>query len=615
MINTNQNNAKVTDFLSSVYFCSDKEGLISYISPAVEQTHGILVSEIAGKSSLKDFLFDDSDEYDAFINEIWTKEKVASPLIKSKNKTGYLLFLKISAKITKTKSGKSSIIEGVFQDVTKAVVSGVVSDKLEQTENGKRNFEHAELVRALIDSGNDVIFAKDAAGKFVFANKTFSELAGMSQNEIAGKTGNEIITFSNRMAVEEFCTLRYPMKKRSYITVTLMDDSVEYFLPDVKQVKLQAYEKPLVLITARNVTPIAKAEMAMSKINDTLSEMVSKRTEQLELSNRNFSVLFEKGNEIKFLTRPNGKILKTNEKARTIFGVSEKEMTDLNITDILEKDYYIKRQKITEAMEKKGSASFEGRLHTADGELMPVEVNSVKVNYEGGPAYYATARNISHRKEAQRKVLQAILITEETERKRFAKELHDGLGALISAIKMYIDLLLEKKISEDRVPAILKSAKDLVDEAAFSAREIANNIKPHMLSNFGLEASLKEFIHKVDKTRDIEVKLFYDNFSGKLEDEVELTVYRIITELVNNTLKYAEASDLRIVLRKKDEKFTMMYSDNGKGFDLDTVLQSENRGNGVKNLIARSENLNANLRLAAVPGKGIFVRLKSDLAI
>jgi PAS domain S-box-containing protein len=615
MINTSQNNAKVTDFLSSVYFCSDEEGLISYISPVVEQTHGKLPSEIVGKKHLNDFLFDDADEYDDFMGELKSKEHLTPRLIKSKNKQGYLMFLKISVKIIKANSGKSSIIEGFFQDVTKAIVSGVSPDEVKQDENQSRNFEHAELVRALINSGNDVIFAKDAAGKFVFVNKTFSELAGRSQNEIAGKTGSEIISFSNRMAIEEFCVLRYPIKKRSYITVTLMDDSVEYFLPDVKQVKLQTYEKPLVLITARNVTPIAKAEMAMSRINDTLSEMVAKRTEELELSTRNFSVLFEKGNEIKFLTRPNGKILKTNEKARTTFGFSEKKMTDLNITDILEKDYYIQRPKITEAMEKNGSATFEGRLRTADGNLLPVEVNSVKVNYEGGPAYYATARNISHRKEAQRKVLQAILVTEETERKRFAKELHDGLGALISAIKMYIDLLLEEKISKDRVPAILKSAKDLVDEAAFSAREIANNIKPHMLSNFGLEASLKEFVNKVGKTQDINIKLFYDNFSGKLEDEVELTVYRIITELVNNTLKYAEASDLRIALRKKNEKLTVLYSDNGKGFDLDKVLQLENRGNGVKNLIARSENLNANLRLAAVSGKGIFVRLKSDLTL
>ena len=254
-----------------------------------------------------------------------SEEKVESQVIKSKNRQGYLLFLMLSVRKYISEAGDGPVWEGYFEDITKEVISGT-GVKEKKSEPIPPDLKYAELVHALIDSGSDVIFAKDAQGEFVFVNKTFSELVGMPRDEISGKTSGEIVNYSNRMAVEEFCALKSPMKKRAYITVTLLDDSVEYFLPDVKQISVSGYEKPLTLITARNVTPIAKAEMAMSKINDTLSAMVSKRTQELELSNRNFSVLFEKGDEIKFLTRANGKILKTNEKARGTFGISENEI-------------------------------------------------------------------------------------------------------------------------------------------------------------------------------------------------------------------------------------------------------------------------------------------------
>lgn len=611
MVEHNQNNAKLPNFYSGVYLFADSDEKIRFISPGASAVLGFENEDILREKNLKTLIFSEPAQYDEFKNETEQNGTYGPAIVKCKDKKGYLLFLKLFLKKNQTQN--TTCYEGIFQDVTAKIISGVSKNELIIGEQRLNHMGDAELVRLLIDSGDDVIYAKDAEGKYIFANKTFSELAGMSPQQIAGKTGTQILNFKNRQALEEFISLKYPYRKRAYISVILMNDTVQYFLPDVKQLKITGFDRPIVLITARNVTPIAKAEMALSKINDTLSEMVSKRTQQLEMSNINFSLLFEKGNEIKFLTRPNGKILKTNEKARETFGISETEMKDLYITDILEKDYYIQRPKITEAMEKYGNASFEGSLRTKDGKLLPVEVYSVKITYEDEPAYYATARDISHRKDAQRKILQAILKTEETERKRFAKELHDGLGALISAIKMYVDLLLEEKISKERIPEILKNTKDLIDEAAFSAREIANNIKPHILSNFGLTASLKEFLQKVKQTKDVSTHLFSKNFSGKLDDEIELTIYRIITELVNNTLKYAEADDLRISLRNTGNKLTVMYADNGKGFDLQTVLKSKDRGNGIRNLIARSENLNAKLRLAVVPTKGIFVRIKSDL--
>ena len=605
----NKNYAKVNDLFPGVYFSANLQKNITFISPAAKDTHKFSNLTDLYNISLKNLLFIDDKQYNVFVEEFDKNGYVNNYVIKSKTTQGYFRYLRLNARLLTDDKGVGIGMEGFFKDITEDVVSGTQVDNTIKTIKLSDNKE-LKLIRLLVDSSNDIIFVKNAEGKYLFVNKAFSQLAGINPNSIVGMSNKDLLNDMNSTALEQFAVLELNEVRMSYLKVSLPGGIEDYYLPEIKQAKLPEQDKSVLIVIAHNVTTLVKADMAMTQINQTLTEVVQKRTADLQKSKKTFETLFEKGSEIKFLTRKGGTIVHANEKAVEITIGDDNDISKYNITDILGKGYSALKPKIVAEIEEKGAFVFESKLKVRKGGYIWVEVSVVQIFYEGEKAYYFTARDITERKEYQKNILKAILKTEEDERNRFAKELHDGLGTLISAVKMYIDLLIQKDISEEKNPAILQSMKDLIDEAALSAKEIANNIKPHMLSNFGLILSIKDLINKRANVERVEMKFFHSNFSGKLNDDIELSVYRMISELINNTFKYANASELRIVLRLKNSTLTVMYSDNGKGFDMEKIKETRKGGSGIKNIMARTENIQGKLSFAAIPGKGVFLKLK-----
>ena len=151
------------------------------------------------------------------------------------------------------------------------------------------------------------------------------------------------------------------------------------------------------------------------------------------------------------------------------------------------------------------------------------------------------------RKENESKVLSAIIRTEEKERKKFSKELHDGLGPLLSSIKMAISAI-NKKIIGEQNEKIVNKTEYAINEAITTIKEISNNLSPHILERFGLEKAIKAFIETVGNDAKTKINLS-SNLKGQRYDyNTEVILYRIIGELITNTLKHAMASKVGISL-------------------------------------------------------------------
>jgi signal transduction histidine kinase len=208
------------------------------------------------------------------------------------------------------------------------------------------------------------------------------------------------------------------------------------------------------------------------------------------------------------------------------------------------------------------------------------------------------------KRDMEKNLLNAIIQAEETERKRFAKDLHDGLGPILSTVKLSLSSLsrIEK---EDQMKKILRNSDMAIDEAIKSIREISNNLSPHILNNFGLTKAIRNFINKINYSETFQIKFVSNLSDDRFESNTEVVLYRVLCELINNTIKHAEASLISISLEKTDGMILCCYKDNGKGYDINKLTNNQLSGMGNSNMITRINSLNGRFDLTSEYGKGI----------
>jgi signal transduction histidine kinase len=216
------------------------------------------------------------------------------------------------------------------------------------------------------------------------------------------------------------------------------------------------------------------------------------------------------------------------------------------------------------------------------------------------------------RREAEKRVLSAIIQTEEKERKRFAKDLHDGLGPLLSTVKMSVSTL----VLMDNDPArkeIIANTAHLIDESIKSIKEISNNLSPHILNNFGLASAIKDFTNKIDNNV-IHINFESDIFSRRFDEDIEVVLYRAACELINNTLKHANAHNIEINLTFQFKTILLSYSDDGVGFDVNEIITGipPSQGMGYSNMLSRVNSIKGKMDIESSLENGtkVLIRVK-----
>lgn len=202
----------------------------------------------------------------------------------------------------------------------------------------------------------------------------------------------------------------------------------------------------------------------------------------------------------------------------------------------------------------------------------------------------------------------AIIEAEEKERIRIARDLHDGIGQQMSAVKMQLsafesDLNLQNPAQKDQMSVMLS----LVDEAVKEVRSVSHNMMPNALLKSGISAAFREFVNKLSSSGSIKIDLQITGLTGRLESTTETVLYRLLQECVSNIIKHAEATEISIQLLKHDRHLNMIIEDNGKGFD--TGKMNELTGIGLKNMVSRVQFLNGSVYFDSYPGKGTTVNI------
>ncbi len=210
-----------------------------------------------------------------------------------------------------------------------------------------------------------------------------------------------------------------------------------------------------------------------------------------------------------------------------------------------------------------------------------------------------------------RKVLRAIIRTEESERKRFAKDLHDGLGPLLSNVKMSISALEISEKDKENLE-ILVNMKHVINESLDSIKEISNNLSPHILDNFGLTSAINSFADKIKRTGIIDIEIDSKIQSARFNNNIEIVFYRVICELITNTVKHAQAGYIKIKVWQKSGLLTAEYHDDGKGLESEREI-GYSSGMGFSNMLSRIKSVNGNIIFKSKKNSGFNVLITCPL--
>ena len=214
-----------------------------------------------------------------------------------------------------------------------------------------------------------------------------------------------------------------------------------------------------------------------------------------------------------------------------------------------------------------------------------------------------------HRQMTNRRILTAVLRAEEKTRANFSKELHDGLGPLLSSAKMSLTALSRTEMDGER-KEIFDNTLYVVEEALRSLREISNNLSPHVLSDFGLARGIRNFIDRSQALHNVKLS-FATNLRGeRYNTDIEVIMYRVACELVTNSLKHSGCSEIRLTLSATGDLLEMQYSDNGRGFNPQAMMDC---GMGLSNIASRINSLNGEFDIRSSKGKGMTATVKVNV--
>lgn len=211
--------------------------------------------------------------------------------------------------------------------------------------------------------------------------------------------------------------------------------------------------------------------------------------------------------------------------------------------------------------------------------------------------------------EKQLAATEAVLEGEEQERSRLARDLHDGLGGMLSGIKFSFNTMKGNLIMTPENAQAFERSMDMLDSSIKEMRRVAHNLMPEVLIRYGLDKALKDYTAEINKSGVI--KVIYQSMGmekRKMDNSAELTLYRVVQELINNAIKHAAASEVLVQVFSENDKLVVNVEDNGTG--INTSELEKTAGMGWRNIRSRVDLLKGKIDIHSSAGKGTAINLE-----
>lgn len=216
--------------------------------------------------------------------------------------------------------------------------------------------------------------------------------------------------------------------------------------------------------------------------------------------------------------------------------------------------------------------------------------------------------------DAARSRATQILMAQEQERKRIARELHDETSQVLTSLLISLKVL-EETLPSEEARARVEETRSLVHETLRAIRNLSIDLRPSALDDLGLLPALRWYIKEYQQKCQIEVEFAASSLKERLPSEIETALYRIVQEALTNTAKYAKATSVRVSVAENEGSVSATISDNGQGFDAQTILKLpwQERGLGLAGMHERAALLDGSLIINTEPGKGTTIEARIPL--
>lgn len=399
----------------------------------------------------------------------------------------------------------------------------------------------------------------------------------------------------------------------------LKKDGTE-FPVDISLSPLNTGEELLVACAVRDIS-------AQKKIEQTLKER-----------EETYHALFEHANDAIFLLSLTGIHLQVNQKAADLLGYSKEELIGMGVSDIVvPEEYPIAQDRLVDIMGGITPPLYELTFRTKDGGTIPVEINNALVfDTDGKPIFIQSiVRNITGRKrieqeqlnllkdvkqsrEALRALEAHIMQVSEEERRALATELHDRVGQNLTGLNLNLNIISNQLRIGDQiaVQSRLEDSIELVEETSRLVRNVLADLRPPMLDDYGLFSALRWYCEKYSQRTNIKITLKGEECEPRLPAQVELILFRIVQEALNNITKHAQADQVVIDLTSNTESVYLCIQDDGIGFDQAILTTSSREPHlGLLNMQERAHSIGGSLTVTTTPGQGtqILVELQREV--
>jgi PAS domain S-box-containing protein len=528
--------------------------------------------------------------------------------VRMRHKKGHWVWIRQEGKVkTWTPDGKPLLMYGTHTDISKR----------KEMELELRNNEEKYRILFANNPQPMLIFDPETL-KILEINEAFIEHYGYSRQEILSMTVAGIEPSKDDIAEIQISVSEAKAGAKNLGIKRHKKKNGEIIYVEIKSHTIKYINISAIHLLINDITEQKRAEQALFDLNTQLEERINERTSELMELNASL-----KQTEVKFRTvtnftydweywkSPDNEILFMSPSVERITGYcvpefeKHPELLDkiIHPSDISIWENHKKERCSFDQNETKIELTF--RIVTKSGDIRWIGHVCRCINIDGKHlGVRVSNRDITDKVTAENRLLNITVDVEERERNRFSSELHDGMGPLLSTIKLYFQWLADTT-DLDKRKLITEKGNYSIEMAIQTARELARGLSSRYVTESGYIQAINDFAQRINDTSKISINVD-SNTNERFSGFFELMLFRITTELIKNTLTYANATLINIWFSydKPNNSILFTYTDNGVGFDWESV-QKEKKGLGLMNIQQRVQILKGSIEIISKPGDGM----------
>jgi PAS domain S-box-containing protein len=464
-----------------------------------------------------------------------------------------------------------------------------------ERKNAEEGLRKSELkFRSLIENSTDIIVMANAEGNIFYGSPSAKKVFGYEEADYMGRHVCSFIHPDSLSAIGE-------------LLQNLIQHPDELFTIDLKVFDKQANER-WVQGLASNMLQMPGINALVGNFRDITER--KKAEELIKESEYLYKNLFYKSPlPICVIATETLQFVEVNEALIQLYGYTRKEFLTMTAFDVMDPEEKKQLQSTLPKAEHINRPSVLRKHVKKNNDAIFVEVWAHAINFKGSNAWLVLANDITEKIQLQNQLVEekikqqteiakAVIDAQEKERESLGRELHDNISQVLTTARLYLNHARDTPaIQED----MIKRSTDTITSAIEEIRRLSKSMIETFHKEVGLEFSLNDLIEKVRLAQPFTISLYFSvPDEPQLDDKLKMTIFRIVQEQLNNTVKHASASEVQIAIVQKNRQLQITIADNGKGFD----TSKKRKGIGITNIISRTELFNGRVKIESSPGRG-----------